>query len=570
MSIANKIENIETHLTDNYSVLTLAGADLTDINKNLYNLKPEWKKRLLYFMNNGTQDVWDNWEKVTGSGEALTLNNVVEAPLKLVLNGNTSQVSYTGKNLFSTNYSDYDTTTDTYGFRKIVDEIPSGKYLVLSLIDNDTSVSLSSSFYLMLTTDGTFSSETKKMPIARGNKSLNESYFYTNELKYISFYPKDEETFNKLFQRYKVQYELVDNTTPTNYEPYCGGTASPNPSYPQPIHVASGDNSVVVCGGNIYNYDNNTNLSNYYLNNQGVFQQEITPSYTFINEKINITSKTISIYIGAKTGTPNIRLGQFKSDGTFISRTLINTSTNNITLDSNCDYIWLSTDKYSTTQFTNISVIYGNSISSYEPYQSQTYPISLGTLELCKIGDYQDYIYKNIPTATDYSSDRELGAWYLKKNTGKVVLDGSEDDWSSEEAYTGYYRFKVARILPLLTRGNDGFNNRFTQRVSQPHGDYQYLYLQSNNGYIHIQILQSLLTNGDVNTFKTWLSTHNTIVYYVLATPTITEITDTTLINQLNDIEYAMSKKGQTNITQVNNDKPFIIDAWALLDDIDS
>lgn len=39
------------------------------------------------------------------------------------------------------------------------------------------------------------------------------------------------------------------------------------------------------------------------------------------------------------------------------------------------------------------------------------------------------------------------------------------------------------------------------------------------------------------NDFKTWLTTNNVTVYYVLATPTYTEITDTYLINQLNALK---------------------------------
>ena len=62
--------------------------------------------------------------------------------------------------------------------------------------------------------------------------------------------------------------------------------------------------------------------------------------------------------------------------------------------------------------------------------------------------------------------------------------------------------------------------------------------------------------------FTTWLSTHNLIVYYVLATPTDIEITDTTLISQLEAIKY--SYDNTTNISQTNADLPFIISASAL------
>ena len=72
-------------------------------------------------------------------------------------------------------------------------------------------------------------------------------------------------------------------------------------------------------------------------------------------------------------------------------------------------------------------------------------------------------------------------------------------------------------------------------------------------------------THTSGSDFETWLSTHNTIVYYVLNTPTYTKI-EGTLASQLEDISYALSKKTQTNISQINNDLPFIIDAETLRD----
>lgn len=91
MSIETRIQAINDHLIDDYKVLRLAGADLTGVNKNIVNLKMSWKERLLYFMNNGTNEVWNNWDKVSGTGTTLSLNNTVEALMKLEYKGNTSQ-----------------------------------------------------------------------------------------------------------------------------------------------------------------------------------------------------------------------------------------------------------------------------------------------------------------------------------------------------------------------------------------------------------------------------------------------------------------------------------------------
>ena len=46
--------------------------------------------------------------------------------------------------------------------------------------------------------------------------------------------------------------QLEVNSSETSYEQYCGGIPSPNPSYPQDIHNVNGNNSIVVCGKNLY------------------------------------------------------------------------------------------------------------------------------------------------------------------------------------------------------------------------------------------------------------------------------------------------------------------------------
>lgn len=61
-----------------------------------------------------------------------------------------------------------------------------------------------------------------------------------------------------------------------------------------------------------------------------------------------------------------------------------------------------------------------------------------------------------------------------------------------------------------------------------------------------------------------WLSNNNVTLYYVLATPTETEITNTTLIEQLEAISKAKSVKDKTYITQTNEELPFILDVEAI------
>ena len=78
-----------------------------------------------------------------------------------------------------------------------------------------------------------------------------------------------------------------------------------------------------------------------------------------------------------------------------------------------------------------------------------------------------------------------------------------------------------------------------------------------------VTIPNSIATGVDA--LQTWLASNNVNIYYVLDTPTDEEITDATLIGQLNTIEAnARSYDTITNISQNTPNKPFIINATAV------
>jgi hypothetical protein len=141
-----------------------------------------------------------------------------------------------------------------------------------------------------------------------------------------------------------------------------------------------------------------------------------------------------------------------------------------------------------TVTISNIQIEKNTSKTPYEPYNGQIFPINLGTLEYCKIGNYADSFYL------------DSGNWYIRKNIGKI------DSYNGETITTQY-----------------------------------------------------ISTTGGLDTGAT--------VYYVLEASQDELITDTTLINQLNDFYNNVSSyKGQTDITQTNAELPFNINAIALYD----
>ena len=167
-------------------------------------------------------------------------------------------------------------------------------------------------------------------------------------------------------------------------------------------------------------------------------------------------------------------------------------------------------------------------ISPYEPYYD---------IELCNISDYKDRIYS------------QNGKFYLEKKNGKVVLDGSEN-WgkhatTAADIYMIFipnsigYEYGSGKIAPAIC-------NSFIARAL---GSF------SDDTYGVFGITPSLQTRffvgatgshyANINAWKQYLSNNNMLVYFALATPTITEITQEnypTLYSQLLAIQEFLTK----------------------------
>jgi hypothetical protein len=77
-------------------------------------------------------------------------------------------------------------------------------------------------------------------------------------------------------------------------------------------------------------------------------------------------------------------------------------------------------------------------------------------------------------------------------------------------------------------------------------------------GYIRFNIGD---TTNKLSEFRTWLGTHNTTVYYALATPNDTKITDSTLIGQLDALAGADTYDSKTyiKVTATNPNLPALL-----------
>lgn len=187
-----------------------------------------------------------------------------------------------------------------------------------------------------------------------------------------------------------------------------------------------------------------------------------------------------------------------------------------------------------------------NMVKISDGQNEQSYEVNLGNIELCKIGDYQDYIYKS------------GGKWYVHKEVGISV--GSELGWrkGGGQAFadtTIFYDltkkaiYRGSIISNYLRFAVDNYGQDVSDSISTTVG-----------GEISIRISNSIAT--DITAFTDWLDTNGVIIYYPLATPTDTEITNSALIAQLEAVEEWLRRYGY-NAT-VSGNLSIIIDRTAL------
>lgn len=505
-------------------------------------------------------------EYVTAQAEEMTLNDTGVAPLEIGLKGNTYQETTTGKNLIR---FPYDATSGTYG--NVAVTINNDGSVTFSGTGNDTAyVNIITQGNKIHLGAGTYTLSTKNAGIeftirdTAGNlgyiaRTQTSATFTLSEAKdvYLYFAVKNGISYNV------TAYPMLETgSSATEWEKPTNG-AAPNPDFSMPVQVVTGNNTIKVNNKNLFDgfrdLDSQTYVdgvltitgwkvpkSNYY---KAIPNQSYT--FSFVSTQNNtrwylqeLDENYTELYSTAKHGSSNQTF-------TLHNETKYFSILFNLGNPSSINY---------PVTISNIQLELGTTATEYTPYQSQNYPINLGTLELCKIGTYQDYLYKSGEN------------WYKHTEIKKHTFIGNEtENWSkytNTDSQGNTYGFSISlpnTPLQVTNVSNFALSNYFKQnnRNAVSVIDTKGIYL-GNGDTLYLKIDQSLVSGGTTTNLKTWLTTHNTDVYYVLATPTEEQITNAELIEQLEAILNAVSYEDQTNISQENDNLPFILDVSAL------
>ena len=309
-------------------------------------------------------------------------------------------------------------------------------------------------------------------------------------------------------------------STATTYEPYQGQSYKINLGKNLLDMTATEQGAIDTSGVNAANTQS--------WRTTGYIPASPKTSYTFsVNDTTGVSSYTVRLY-------------QYDKNKTFISPR-IEKANGPLTITTGDNTMYLRATVYDdgvTLDATKAAALKmmveaGSVATTYAAYKTP--------IELCKIGTYQDYIYKS-------GED-----WYIHNAVGKVVYVGNNNEgWSLSATYTECARFTSSKIT-TNSQTSEIISDHFTQGIGG--SDTENIAVNGGTRQVMLTINKAVASTGAE--LQTWLSTHNTTVYYVLATPTDTKITDTDLIDQLDALlAKHMLLEGVNNIFLIPSAAP--------------
>ena len=334
---------------------------------------------------------------------------------------------------------------------------------------------------------------------------------------------------------------LESGTTAHEWEKYTGGIASPNPSYKEDVQVVTGEQEVVVRGknlaGNLQNIDINAQSGVESTNTNVVctdyMPYDKTKTYWQSINGSNLANDTnLRFYNKNKEYIGYGLFGHTSSSG--YGNFTITIGSSVTTTDLEPKYFRVRSNA-TTIPLNSKYMIANDSNLTYEPYYKITKQLSLGDIELAKIGTYRDYLWKNLTN----------GKWYKHSVIGKRIFDGTES-WQIGQSGTANWYYSISENI-------GGMTGSAVSQLKCNYYPYSSITSTTTGEGIWYSSSSVRIRYGTQDTpanFKTWLSTHNVLLYFILETETDTEITDTTLISQLEAIQKLQQITG-TNIVEI-------------------
>lgn len=344
------------------------------------------------------------------------------------------------------------------------------------------------------------------------------------------------------FKSIQIDGETSQNDTPT-------------PSAPVPVQTVTGDNVVKICGKNLLGLTSSADItssgvSSVWDGSHLAFSGTATSNQVFLSQYVANNFPAGSYILSlASPAASRIIFRFFDSNDSTLKSFAIEAGRSSVAVnldgtEAKFRFVMLANPGTAYNRSYDIQLELGSTASDYEEYQGQSYPISLGSIELCKIGTYQDYIYQ--------SGEK----WYVHKEVGKVILDGVNKPFSVR--YTtanSHYRFVYAdQSIQNYTSGTVAqiyCNRLIGGTIGNTYSRVERIAYNDASNRLIMYI--SSIEDYTLAAANIWLESNPITVYYILATPTDTEITNAALVAQLEAILNGGTFAGLNNIALIPN-----------------
>ena len=506
-TISDKLTYLNTTKGKIKDSINLTGAGITN-QDTFRSYEKKLKDGLVDIINNGTDTVYNNFPKVTGTGSSATLNSTYQAPMKVGLKGNTYQgsdptpsspqdievvtgyneVEIVGKNLFNkSNFPVLQGTVPDVNGAELTEAVknrttyipckPNTTYTIQRRNDGDTN-----RFGVAYT---------KTLPVLnvlcyggiRNNDATSITITTGSDAKYlvVFFYRTDETTLT--YQQVVDSIQIEQNSSATTYQAYQSQSYEINLG--KNLLDLSRFKSITADSGITFTQD--TTTGKVILNGTAAKNTFIT-YYT----RIFKTGEVVSLSANNSTTNSNvaIRIHDIMSGHTTENTYLdtVNKKDEAITL----------TESYDSFQ---IRIANGTTLNNFELYpqvelgtQATPYSAYKTPIEICKIEDYQDEIR--------CSTGKNLFDILTTPFIAKVAYNGSgiQQEWSDYSGTT-----TKTKVIPNTTYTLTEDKNAYTTQIVE--------YDNSGN-FISRQVLTNYaktFTTG-ANTYYINLSISNEII----------------------------------------------------------
>ena len=562
-----EVKEIQNVTTDKFEEVAAKATE--DFNKNATAKLNEYNENHTSKLNDYNENAQDKIEeyddhieeldnivsKKTASGESISIDDALAYKIfGAKVDGNTSQNTTTGKNLYKPTKTDF----SNGGVNVTIEEnvITLNGEMTVNLVDINIGANVeieANQYYKLsyhvLSGTGKISHVHSELNVNGeltwgwlSSRQVAKSSSEAGILDKMIIYCEEKTTFNNY--QIVIQVEKVDgeDSQATDYEPYTGGEASPNPDYPQDIEVINGNVKIINCGKNLITkqgFSTPLNEPDYYGANttyltplsDGWGHLECDNSSGSNTTHINFFIKINNIHVKPNTQYTifsEIRNGSLARSITLnqnVDKDLFKESKGIGTVQANAGGIFktLVTTKDVLTNDMNLrcySSVYSGEKSSfdirmmilegdwtdkeveYEQYKSNEHTIDLQGNELVKLTD----------DIKDEITIDKTGEILLNKTIQKRVLNGTEN-WILYTGYQHTFRFSIGA-------NDDGSAKIILNGISD------YLVSKVNHDFFDIgngiyfaytnSIIISMITINSVEELKAWLSENNVTCYYQL------------------------------------------------------